>query len=280
MLKNEEIQHLKKVANQIRIDLIDMISYAQSGHPGGALSAVEIVTSLYFRVMNIKPSDPKWEDRDRFILSKGHACAVLYASLAEKGYFPKETLKTFRKFQSILQGHPDMRKTPGVEMNSGTLGNGISAGVGMSLGAKLSNKNLRVYVLLGCGELNEGVVWESAMAASHFKLDNMTAIVDFNKLQSDGEMEKIMNMNPLSAKWQAFGWHTIEVNGHNFEELILAFEEAKKIKGKPTAIIAHTIKGKGVSYMENKPQYHGTYKMSSEETRIALEDLTKERTVI
>jgi len=249
-----------------------MIYKAQSGHPGGSLSSIDILTCLYFHHMRIKPEDPSWEDRDRFVLSKGHAAPALYAVLAELGYFPKEALLTLRQVGSMLQGHPDMRKTPGIEMSTGSLGNGLSVGIGMALGARLVRKNYHVYVLIGDGEVNEGEIWEAAMAASKYKLDNLTAICDFNRVQLDGPIEEIMPLDPLPEKWKAFNWNVIEIDGHNMEEILDALDEAKQIKGKPTMIIAHTIKGKGISFMEGKFQWHGKAP-DKEEYGIALEEL-------
>jgi len=269
------IRDLKLKASKIRKHIVKMITKAKSGHPGGSLSAVEIVTALYFKVMRHDPKNPKWEDRDRFILSKGHATPLLYSILAESGYFGVEELLTLRKFGSRLQGHPDMKRLPGVEISTGSLGQGLSVGNGMAIAGKLNKKDYRVYVLLGDGECQEGQIWEAAISASHYKLDNLTAIVDYNKLQIDGPVEKVMNISPLTDKWRAFGWHVIEINGHNFEEILEAFEEAKKTKNRPTVIVAHTIKGKGISFMENVVDFHG--KAPTEAQMIqALEELEKE----
>ena len=248
---------MKSIAKRLRRDIITMIGKADSGHPGGSLSAVEIVTSLYFKLLRHKPSDPQWSDRDRFILSKGHAAPLLYATLAEYGYFPVEELSTLRQLDSRLQGHADRTATPGVEMSSGSLGQGLSFSIGVALAGRLNSQNYRVYVLLGDGECDEGQVWEAALAAAHFKLDNLVAIVDNNGIQLDGWNCDIMNLEPFTNKWQAFGWHVIEVDGHDFTQLLDAFEQAKLVKGQPTVIIAHTIKGKGVSFMENNPDFHG-----------------------
>ena len=250
------VKYLEEQARQIRIDILEMIYKAKSGHPGGSLSAADIVTTLYFHVLRIDPANPKWPDRDRFILSKGHACPVMYAALAERGFFSKEVLSTLRQIDSPLQGHPDMKKVPGVEMSTGTLGQGLSVGVGMALG-KLDKKGFRVYVLLGDGEVQEGQVWEAAMSASKYRLDNLTAIIDYNRLQVDGFVDDVMPIEPLGLKWEAFGWHVLEINGHSIAEILAALSEAKNIKHKPTCIIAHTIKGKGVSFMENRPEWHG-----------------------
>ncbi|MCX6003263.1 MAG: transketolase [Chloroflexi bacterium] len=251
------VTELQTIAKKLRRDIVTMIGKAGSGHPGGSLSAVEIVTALYFKVMRHKPDDPHWSERDRFVLSKGHSAPVLYSALAESGYFPTGELPTLRKFGSSLQGHTDCNCTPGVEMSAGSLGQGLSFSIGIALAGRLNKQNYHVYTLLGDGECEEGQVWEAAMAAAHFKIDTLTAIVDKNGLQIDGWTKDIMNTEPFAEKWQAFGWHTIEIDGHNFNQLIGAFEQAKTIKGKPTVIIAHTIKGKGISFMENNVDFHG-----------------------
>lgn len=249
---------LKEKAKNIRKNIIEMLHESGSGHPGGSLSATDILTVLYFKEMNVDPQNPKWENRDRFVLSKGHAAPVLYATLAEKGYFPKDELYKLRKIDSMLQGHPDMKGTPGVDMSTGSLGQGFSASCGMALAGRLDKKDLRVYTLLGDGELQEGLVWEAAMAAAHFKLDNLTAILDYNGLQIDGPNKDVMGVDPVEDKFKAFGWHVIEVDGHSVEDLIDAFTQARKTKGMPTILIAKTIKGKGVSFMENMVDWHGT----------------------
>jgi len=251
-------QMLKEQAKKIRKDIVTMIGQAKSGHPGGSLSAAEIVTYLYFEEMNVNPADPKWEDRDRFVLSKGHAAPVLYAALAHKGYFPIEELATLRKIGSHLQGHPDMNKVPGVDMSTGSLGTGISAAVGMALAGKLDKKEHYVFTLLGDGELQEGQVWEAAMAAGHYKLDNLIAFVDNNGLQIDGNINDVMSPNPIDAKFTAFGWHVLTIDGHDFQQIADAVAAAKAEKGKPTMIVAHTVKGKGISYMENQAGWHGS----------------------
>lgn len=266
------ISELEAKARVIRRHIIKMISAANSGHPGGSLSAADIVTALYFNLMRHDPKNPQWPDRDRFILSKGHAAPVLYAALAECGYFPIEELNTLRKLDSRLQGHTDRNLTPGVEMSAGSLGQGLSYGIGMALAARLDVKDYHVYVLLGDGECDEGQVWEAAMSASHFKLDNITAIVDYNKIQLDGYCCDIMNIAPLAEKWMSFGWHTIEINGHDFKQILFALNKPKDIEGKPIAIIAHTIKGKGVSFMENNVDFHGKAP-NFEETIKALKEL-------
>ncbi|MCF6096470.1 transketolase [Thermovorax subterraneus] len=257
MLKKEELVYLQEMAKKIRCHIIEMTAVAGSGHPGGSLSCTDILVALYFREMRIDPHNPVWEDRDRFVLSKGHAAPALYAVLAEKGYFPIEELKTLRKTGSMLQGHPDMKKTPGVDMTTGSLGQGLSAANGMAIAGKLDGKDYRVYVLLGDGELEEGQVWEAAMAAAHYKLDNLTAFVDHNGLQIDGPITDVMSPEIIEEKFKAFGWHVIDINGHDFEEIINAIEQAKKMKGKPTVIVANTVKGKGVPYMENEVDWHG-----------------------
>lgn len=243
-------------AIDIRKDILTMIAQGGSGHPGGSLSAVEILSSLYFKVMQHDPADPKWSLRDKFILSKAHACPVLYVHLAHCGYFPRPELATFRKIDSRLQGHAHI-KTPGVEMSGGSLGQGLSFGLGSALSARLDKKQTRVYVLLGDGECDEGQIWEAAMAATHYNVDNLVAIVDRNGIQNDTWTKDVMNLEPLPDKWRAFGWNTMEIDGHNFTEVLASLEEAKTVKGKPTAIIASTLKGKGVSFMENNPDFHG-----------------------
>ncbi len=248
---------LKSKANKIRKDIVRMITEAKSGHPGGSLSAVDVVTVLYFKVMRHNPKNPKWENRDRFILSKGHAAPLLYSVLAESGYFEVKELLTLRKLGSRLQGHPDMKRLAGVEISTGSLGHGLSVGNGMAIAGKLNKKGYRVYILLGDGECQEGQVWEAAMTASHYKLDNVTAILDYNGLQIDGPVKDVMHINPISNKWRAFGWYVIEINGHDFKEILDSFERVKKLKGKPSIIIAHTTKGKGVSFMENVVDFHG-----------------------
>lgn len=266
------IKRLNSIALDIRRDILMMTTKAKSGHPGGSLSAADIITALYFHHLRHDPKNPRWENRDRFILSKGHVCPALYAALAKSGYFPRKTLWTLRQVGSILQGHPDMTKTPGVETSTGSLGQGLSIGIGMALAARLDKKDYRVYVLLGDGELDEGQVWEAAMAASHYKIDNLTAIVDFNGLQLDGYTKDIMSLEPLDEKWKAFGWHVIEINGHDMTEILDALDAAVEIKHKPAVIIAHTIKGKGVSFMENQVQYHGKA-LTEEQLEKALEEL-------
>ena len=266
---------LKRIANTLRQDIISMLVTSKSGHPGGSLSAAEILATLFFREMQIKPENPRWADRDRFVLSKGHAAPVLYAALAEKGYFPKAELQGLRQTGRMLQGHPDMQKTPGVDMSTGSLGQGLSAANGMALAGKLDGKDYRVFVLLGDGEMAEGQVWEAAMASAHYKLDNVTAVLDFNGLQIDGSTDSVMCSAPLTEKWRAFCWHVIEVDGHDVDALLEAFAEAKRVKGKPSIIIAKTVKGKGVSFMENQAGWHGNAP-SAEQGEQALKELQEE----
>ncbi len=266
------VAELRRVAKKTRRYIIIMTNRAGSGHPGGSLSAVEILTTLYFRVMRHKPGDPHWPERDRFILSKGHAAPALYAVLAECGYFPVAELLTLRQLDSCLQGHTDCTLTPGVEMSAGALGQGLSFALGVALAGRLNKQDYRVYALLGDGECDEGQVWEAAMASAHFKVDNLVAIVDNNGQQIDGWNRDVMNLNPFPAKWQAFGWRVIEVDGHNFPQLTRAFKQASKIKGQPTVIIAHTVKGKGVSFMENNPDFHGAAP-NDIEVMLALKEL-------
>ena len=248
---------LEEKAKTIRIDVIKEVFAASSGHPGGSLSAADIVTALYFAWMNIDPARPDKKDRDKFVLSKGHANPVLYAALAERGYFAKEELKNLRKMGSMLQGHPDMKKAPGIEMSTGSLGQGISAAVGMALANKLDNNKGRIYAMLGDGELQEGMVWEAAMSAAHYKLDNLCAFIDWNGLQIDGKNEDVMTVAPIGEKFRSFGWNVIDIDGHNFHEILDALAAAQEYKDKPTMIVAKTVKGKGVSFMENNPSWHG-----------------------
>ncbi|MCX5709512.1 MAG: transketolase [Candidatus Omnitrophica bacterium] len=267
----DQIKELELKAKLIRRLIIQMISKAGSGHPGGSLSATDLITVLFFSVLRHNPKEPLWPDRDRFHMSKGHCCPLWYAVLAESGYFPKETLMTLRQLGSILQGHPDKR-TPGVDVASGSLGQGLSVALGMSLAGRVDKKDYRVYVLMGDGEIQEGNIWEAAMACSHFKADNLCAMLDYNGFQIDGKTCNVMALEPMAAKWQAFGWHTIEIDGHDIKQILAAYEEAKKIKGKPSIIIARTIKGKGVSFMENVCDFHGRAP-TKEETEIALKEL-------
>ena len=268
------IELLEDKANEIRKSIIKMINKSKSGHPGGSLSIADILSALYFEEMNVNPQNPKEENRDRFVLSKGHASPAIYATLAEKGYFNKELLDTFRSFGSILQGHPDMKKIPGIDMSTGSLGQGLSIANGMACSAKISDKDYRTYVIMGDGEIQEGQIWEAAMTAAHYKLDNLCAILDNNNLQIDGEIDKVMGIEPLDKKWEAFGWNVIKINGHNFESILKGLNEAKLCKEKPSILIAKTIKGKGVSFMENKAEYHGVAP-TDDETLRALEELNK-----
>ena len=251
-----DVERLETQAVQIRQDIISMIHSAKAGHPGGSLSAVEMVTALYFHVMNIKPEEPQWADRDRFILSKGHSCPVLYASLARRGFFDSALLNTLLQYPSILQGHPDMNKVPGIDMSAGSLGNGLSVGVGMALSARLHHQNYMTYVMLGDGEIQEGMVWEAAMAASHHNLKNLVAIVDCNGVQINGWVNDIMTVEPLGDKWRSFGWRVVEVNGHNMKDILTALHTAKTMRC-PTVILMRTVKGKGVSFMEDDSSWHG-----------------------
>ena len=263
---------LNGIARNIRKDIVTMIHSSKSGHPGGSLSAVEILTSLYFDEMNIDPRNPKMDDRDRFILSKGHAAPVLYSTLSEKGYFDKSELNSLRKLGAMLQGHPDMKGIPGVEMSTGSLGQGFSVACGMAMASKLDNAPWRVYTLLGDGEIQEGIVWEAAMSAAHYKLDNLVAFLDYNGLQIDGEVEKVMNVGPVMDKFKSFGWNVIEIDGHDFDQIFAALDMAKETVGKPTMIIAKTVKGKGVSFMENNAGWHGTAPSDSDLEK-ALQEL-------
>ncbi len=262
---------LKEIAKKIRINTLLQIAIAQTGHLGGSLSIVDIITVLYFEKMKIDPKSPKLKDRDRFILSKGHAAPALYATLAERGFFQKNELLNLRKYGSILQGHPDMKKTPGIDMSSGSLGQGLSIAVGMALGAKLDKKPYKIYVILGDGEVQEGQVWEAAMSATHYNLNNIIAILDYNKLQIDGSVKEVMNIDPIDKKFESFGWNVIAINGHDFEDIRKSIDRARCSIMKPTIIIACTIKGKGVSFMENNCQWHSTVPNKSQ-----LEEALKE----
>ncbi len=267
-----DIQKLKETAAVIRQDIISMLTESASGHPGGSLSATDIVTALYFSEMKVDPNNPKWEDRDRFVLSKGHGAPVLYAALAERGFFEKKHLLTLRKLGSMLQGHPNMNDTPGVDMSTGSLGQGLSAANGMALACKLDKKDYRVYAVTGDGELEEGQIWEAAMTSAHYKLDNLTVFVDNNHLQIDGKVSDVMNPEPIADKFKAFGWNVVEINGHDFEEIFKAIDNAKSTKGMPTVIVSNTVKGKGVSFMENQAGWHGTAP-SKEQCDQALKEL-------
>ena len=268
------IKSLEKKATELRKDIVTMICKSKSGHPGGSLSVIDILTALYYDVMNIDVANPKKEDRDRFVLSKGHAAPALYAVLADKGYFDKGLLETLRQYGSILQGHPDMKKVSGVEISTGSLGQGLSVANGMALASRLQNIPYRVYVAMGDGELQEGQVWEAAMTSAQYKLDNLTAFVDYNNLQIDGNVSDIMNVASVEDKFKAFGWNVLTIDGHNFQEILDAVEKAKECKGKPTMIVANTIKGKGVDFMENVCGFHGVAP-TEEETKRAIEQLEK-----
>lgn len=275
-MKITDIKELQKIANEIRIGIIEEVYAGKSGHPGGALSCADILAVLYFNQMNINPKEPKAMQRDRFVLSKGHASPALYSTLAQRGYFDKKELFTFRGIDSILQGHPDMKHIPGVDMTTGSLGQGLSCANGMALSSKLNKDGFRVYCLVGDGEIEEGQIWEAAMTANQYKLDNLCVIVDNNNLQIDGTIEEVMSSYPINLKFESFGFNVINIDGNNIEELIEAFNKAKTVKGKPTAIIARTIKGKGVSFMENKVEWHG--KAPNEEQYLqAIKELRGEK---
>ncbi len=267
-----KIKELEEIARKVRIHIVRSTHEAGSGHPGGSLSATDILTTLYFHFMNHDPNNPAWEDRDRFVLSKGHAAPALYGVLAESGYFEVEELMTLRKLGSRLQGHPDMNKTPGVDASTGSLGQGISIAAGMALAAKIDRKAHRVFVICGDGEMQSGQIWESAMFASHNKLDNLIAFLDRNNLQIDGSTNEVVSIEPIVSKWRSFGWHVIEINGHNLYEIIDALEEAEQVEKEPTMIIAHTVKGKGVPFMEGSLAFHGKA-ANDEQLQIALEAL-------
>ncbi|MDD5312165.1 MAG: transketolase [Dehalococcoidia bacterium] len=272
-MSDHSIDELKVIARELRYDTIKMISEAGSGHPGGSLSAADVITALYFKTMRHDGKRPHWPDRDRFVMSKGHAAPILYAALAKCGYFPSKLLSTLRKTGTCLQGHTDSTLTPGVDMSAGSLGQGLSVGIGMALAARLDKKDYQTYVLLGDGECQEGQIWEAAMFAANYKLDNLTAIVDYNGIQLDGFTRDIMNLEPFVDKWRAFKWELIEIDGHDMQQIITALETAKKTKGKPTGVIAHTTKGKGVSFMENNVDFHGKA-LNKSETDIALKELS------
>ena len=266
-----KINILNEKATRIRKNIVQMICSAKSGHPGGSLSAADIITALYFDEMNIDPKNPNMNTRDRFVLSKGHAAPVLYAALAERGYFDKSILTSLRKYGSILQGHPDMKKVPGVDISTGSLGQGLSVANGMALSAKISKEDYRTYVVMGDGELQEGQIWEAAMTAAHYKLDNVCAFVDFNNLQIDGNVDKVMGVAPLDKKWESFGWNVLKIDGHDMKAILEALTSAKEYKGKPTVIIAETTKGKGVSFMENVCGFHGVAPTLEETVRAVAE---------
>jgi len=267
-----EFEKLEDAAKNIRVSVIKSVYAAGSGHPGGSLSAADIVTALYFGEMNIDPKDPKMEGRDKFILSKGHAGPLQYAALAEKGFFPKDELLSLRKLGSRLQGHPDFKKLPGIEMSTGSLGQGFAASAGMAAANKLDKKDGRIYVLLGDGELQEGIVWEAAMSAAHYKLDNLVAVIDWNGLQIDGENDNVMAVKPVDEKFRSFGWNAIMIDGHDFKQITEALAAARNCKGKPTAIVAKTYKGRGVSFMENNAGWHGKAP-NEEEAKRAVSEL-------
>lgn len=266
------VDEVKAAAQNMRMDIIKAISAAGSGHPGGSLSATDILATLYFYKMNVNPADPKMENRDKFVLSKGHAAPALYAALGRKGYFDVEEMYSLRKIGSIFQGHPDMKKVPGVEMSTGSLGQGFSTAVGMALAGKLDGRKSKVYALLGDGEIQEGIVWEAAMSAAHYKLDNLVAILDNNGLQIDGRNDDVMQVEPIYEKFESFGWEVMEADGHDIEELAEKLDEADEIEGKPVMIIARTVKGKGVSFMEGKNTWHGA-PIGDEQYEIAMKEL-------
>ena len=271
-LPGEKLSELSKRARSVRMNIVKMITEAKSGHPGGSLSAADILVTLYFAEMKVDVNNPAAADRDRFVLSKGHAAPVLYSTLAEKGFIPQEELMTLRKINSRLQGHPEMKNIPGVDMSTGSLGQGLSVANGMALAGKIDNKDYRVYALLGDGELEEGQVWEAAMFASHYKLDNLTAFVDHNGLQIDGPVSEVMSPLPVPEKWRAFGWNVLEIDGHDYEEIYQAIQTAKSVKGQPTMIVATTVKGKGVCKMENAVDWHGKAP-SAEECEMFLAEM-------
>ncbi|NWF52482.1 MAG: transketolase [Nitrospirae bacterium] len=273
--RERDVSFLEKQARLVRVEILKMLSLAGSGHTGGSLSAADIVTVLYFSKMRHRPHEPMWKERDRFILSKGHAAPLLYAVLAMTGYFDISVLKTLRKLGSPLQGHPCSRLLPGVEISTGSLGQGLSVSNGIALGLKLDNLSSRVYCLLGDGEIQEGQVWEAAMTAAHYRLDNLCAIIDLNGLQIDGPVSQVKAIEPVDSKWLAFGWHVIKIDGHNMAEILNSLDEVERVKEKPTVIIAHTIKGKGVSFFEGKVEYHGIAP-TKEELMKALKELSEE----
>ena len=268
----ESVERLKEICKDVRADIIRMTNAAGSGHPGGSLSSVEAMVTLYCNVMNHRPADPSWPERDRFFLSKGHVCPVVYATMARTGYFPVEELLSLRKLGTRLQGHPSCKTLPGIEVSSGSLGQGLSVANGFALSARLNQKPYRAYCLLGDGELQEGQIWEAMMTAAHYKLDNVCAIVDYNGLQIDGDVEKVMGIAPLADKWRSFNWHVIECDGHDIPQMLAAYEEARQTKEKPSAIIMRTVKGKGISFMENIAGWHGK-PCNQDEMKQALEDI-------
>ena len=266
----KDVERLEEQAVQLRRDIVEMIHAAKAGHPGGSLSAVDMITALYFHVMRIDPQNPRWEDRDRFVLSKGHACPALYAALARRGFFDPKHLTTLRQYHSILQGHPDMNKTPGIDISSGSLGNGLAIGVGMAMSGRLHHQDYMTYVMLGDGEVQEGMVWEAAMAAHHHDLGNLVAIVDCNGVQINGWVNEIMPVEPLADKWRAFGWNVVEVNGHNMKDLLTVLHTAKTMRH-PTVILMRTVKGRGVSFMEDDCKWHGNSPSDEELVQAILE---------
>ncbi len=265
------VGELKNIAKKVRINILHMLTQAGSGHTGGSLSAADVAVAIYFSKMKYNPGDPKWEDRDRFIMSKGHAAPLLYAIMAEAGYFPPETLNNLRKIESPLQGHPCCKSLPGIEVSTGSLGQGLSVANGMALGLRLDSNPARVYCIMGDGEIQEGQIWEAAMTAAHYRIDNLCAVVDNNELQIDGPVEEVMGIEPIHDKWSAFGWHVIDIDGHDMEEILRALDEAESVKGKPTVIIAKTTKGKGVSFFEDKVEYHGVAPTKEEFERAVKE---------
>ena len=271
-MKLKEVKELENMAKEVRKGIIEAVYHAQSGHPGGSLSVTDILTVLYFNELNIDENNSKWEDRDRFVLSKGHCSPALYSCLANRGFFPVEDLKTFRNIDSYLQGHPDMKKIPGVDMTTGSLGQGLSAAVGMAIAGKMDNKSYRVYSVLGDGEIEEGQIWEAAMSANKYHLDNLCVIVDNNNLQIDGTIEEVMSPYPIDEKFRSFGFEIIKIDGHNMQEILDAFDVAKHVKGKPVCIIAKTVKGKGISFMENQVGWHGKAP-NEEQYKMAMEEL-------
>lgn len=271
-MKLKEVKELENMAKEVRKGIIEAVYHAQSGHPGGSLSVADILTVLYFNELNIDENNSKWEDRDRFVLSKGHCSPALYSCLANRGFFPVEDLKTFRNIDSYLQGHPDMKKIPGVDMTTGSLGQGLSAAVGMAIAGKMDNKSYRVYSVLGDGEIEEGQIWEAAMSANKYHLDNLCVIVDNNNLQIDGTIEEVMSPYPIDEKFRSFGFEIIKIDGHNMQEILDAFDVAKHVKGKPVCIIAKTVKGKGISFMENQVGWHGKAP-NEEQYKMAMEEL-------
>lgn len=274
-ITEKEIEDLSNIAQKLRKDTITALYHGGSGHPGGALSMVELLTVLYFKEMNIRPEQPLWEDRDRFILSKGHACPSYYSALAERGFFPVEELNSLRKLHSRLQGHPCMGKTPGVDMSTGSLGQGLAIAAGMALYGKLKGKSFRVYCIIGDGESQEGEIWETAMSAGHYGLDNLTVMLDANRLQIDGKVDEVMNIYPMCPKFQAFGWNTAEIDGHDLKQIAQALEDARQHKGAPCFIQCNTVKGKGVSFMENQAGWHGAA-INKENYERAMAELNEE----